>query len=352
MVVGGSATNGPLNDVYVSTDGQGKMWTQATSVPSGGGFNDAATVALYDSAAITGGSQTYSTVLVAPSDAYTTNSIFASTDLGTTWTVLAAQPWTYRSRNDMTADADNYVYATGGLADGSVYFSWNGGKAWTVLQQLSSSSVWSNTVVYTSSHDNCQFISYTANANSPNGFHKTLIVYGGGTTTANVGVITVSTPSPNCTKTSDATVVFGELLLPCEVACGYNATCPTGVSCAAVAPGSSSSAGSSAGVATSSTGSAATAARASSSSTVVVVPSSAASTATNGASSSSTGSSPASSSSTAPPAPVGMLSSSSSSSSSTGGSPPRVNAAQHATSATVITLAAVLSIALALMLAA
>ena len=134
--MGGNSAAGALAETWVSTDGKGSVWTQKTAVAASGGFLDAAAVALFDSSAIAGGSQTYSTVLVAPSDATTTSNIFASTDFGTTWTVIAAQPWTYRSRNDLTADLDNYVYASGGLADGDIYFSWNKGTSSTAAYPL------------------------------------------------------------------------------------------------------------------------------------------------------------------------------------------------------------------------
>ena len=362
LVIGGqAATGGPINDVYVSTDGLGATWTKQTIVPSGGGFLDAATTALFDGKAVTGGSQAYSTVLVAPSDAYTTNSIFASVDLGVTWTVVGPQPWGFRARNQMTADVDNYVYATGGIADGEVYFSYNGGKAWTVLTQLSSSTIWANTVIYTSSHDNCQFITNTANANSPNGYHKTLIVYGGGTTTANQGVITVATPSPNCTTSSAATVVFGELLLPCELACGYNGTCPAGASCAtALAPGSSSSGSASGASAASSSAASAVSAAITAASTAASAASSTGTVAsTTSSSTQSNVAVPSSSSSSSPNAASSASSASAlptvtaTSSSSTGsGSPGTVNAAQRATSSAVASVAAALSIALALVVAA
>ena len=253
----------------------------------------------------------------------------------------------------------------------AVHFICVTGVSWTVLQQLSSSTVWTNTVVYTSSHDNCQFISYTANANSPNGYHKTLIIYGGGTTTANVGVITVSTATPNCTTPSDATVVLGELLLPCEIACNYNGVCPAGVSCAAAAPGSSSSAGSTGAVANStSTGTSASAnTSTSTSASVSTSSSSAASTAStvstvssttsaqSAASTASTSSTGAAATSVASSASTPSATSSSTAavstvSSSSAAGPSNINAAQRSTSSTASLVVAALSIALALVIVA
>ena len=357
MIVGGqlgTSAATALNDVYVSTDGQGKVWTAATAIPNTSGFLDAAAVALFDSSSF-GGSQAHSTVLLAPSAA-TTNAIYASTDLGASWAVVSTQPWTYRQRNDLTADVEGYVYASGGADDGNVFFSWNKAVSWSVLQQLSTSTVWKNTVVYEYSHDNCQFLSYTPNALSPNGYHKTLMIYGGGTATANTGVITVSTPSSNCVSTSSPYVVFGELLLPCEIACGYNGTCPSAsVSCAtAFAPVSSSSgAGSTGAAATSTTASAVTsvsastaasAASAASSSSTGAAATSASSTAAAGASSASSVTTAASSASPTSPPPASTTSSSPVtpfvSSSSSAGSPTIGNDATRTTAASLLPLIA------------
>ena len=102
----GAATGAGMNDVWVSSDGSGAVWTQITSAGPFPPFTDAAFTAMYDGAAVNASyTQTYSTLIL-----YTGGyeDIFYSTNLGSTWTTSAA-PWSFRLHGMFVADADKYA---------------------------------------------------------------------------------------------------------------------------------------------------------------------------------------------------------------------------------------------------
>ena len=106
----GAATGGAYNDIWMSSDGAGAVWTQVTAAGPFPPFTDAAFTALYDSSAVNSSyTQQYSTLIL-----YTGGyeAIFKSTNGGSSWTTAAA-PWSLRSHAMFVADADNYVYFTG-----------------------------------------------------------------------------------------------------------------------------------------------------------------------------------------------------------------------------------------------
>ena len=226
MIMGGANTGGggTLTDCWYSSDGLGVAWTQATSVPVGP-FSASPAVALYDASA---GGQQYGTVLLAPSSS---GSVWSSTNLGASWTAIAAIPWSSRSTSVMSADTNNFVYFTGGAGgngqaqDGTVWWSWNKGVSWAALAEAQYSSVWPNAVDFLGANNNCQSIRYVPGS----GAHFQLILYGGAST-----ITSVSTSS--CT-TSANNVIYADVLFPATV------TCITGGACSSVGPPSSSSAG-------------------------------------------------------------------------------------------------------------
>ena len=235
VVVGGmySATGGssgiPVNDVWYSSDGRGATWTQSTAAAPFPGFQDAAFTALYNSAAVNSSAFTaqYPTLIL-----YTGGyeSIFYSTNLGVSWTTAAA-PWSYRLHGMFVADADNWVYFTGGADDGQLWFSWNSGVTWTNLNtaQYQNRNNFNNNngnnfvpanyyynlfnyLGVTAATGQCMAVRYTANSASPNGYHKTLVLYGG----ANV-LSVASLPSASCVLQEAVNVIYTEVMRPSEL---------------------------------------------------------------------------------------------------------------------------------------
>ena len=221
MIAGGSNNGGGANlaDIWVSQDGRGAVWTQVASLPGVGAYADCAMVALFDAAPP---STPYSTVIMAPS---TSTSVWASTNLGQSWQAVGTQPW-YPSRqnNQLTADADNYMYATGGFADGRLYFSWDKGATWTIIEQ-SASSAYTNPVEYASSTNNCQFLRYVA-ATASMASHPQLVIYGGGATIQTLNNATHG----DCTRTG-VEVVYGDVVFPTTVTGGGSGVSGTGYMC-------------------------------------------------------------------------------------------------------------------------
>ena len=116
--------------MWYSSDGQGAVWNQATAAGPFPPFTDAAFCALYDGSAA-GGSQQYSTLLLYIGAYESTQNVYSSTNLGASWTALVAAPWSYRLKSLMVADAEGYVYFTGGTDTGDVWYSWNKGLSWS-----------------------------------------------------------------------------------------------------------------------------------------------------------------------------------------------------------------------------
>ena len=132
-------------DVWMTTDGLGRNWTQqnsgtgqgSTIVHSGGVM-----VAMYDSTLVSAQFVTPNStlVLIADSAAYA-----KSYNLGRTWTAMYTAPWapsnvpyaTYtRSLPVLTVDRDNYLYYGGGdsgTPQADWWFSWDKAESWTPI---------------------------------------------------------------------------------------------------------------------------------------------------------------------------------------------------------------------------
>ena len=228
VIVGGmysatSANNGnPLNDVWSSSDGNGAQWTQSTGAGPFPQFTDAAIVALYDAVGTNA-----ATILLYVATYESTQNLWATTNLGQSWSVIAAVPWSYRQKADFVADADNYAYLTGGVSTGDVWYSWDGGRSWFNLNTpgngfgfgnnqnaINPSSIYRNLAQYIAvqgSSGNCMALRYSKNAASPKGAHKQLVLYGGANT------ISVATrPAASCVQQQAVNVVYAELLFPSE----------------------------------------------------------------------------------------------------------------------------------------
>ena len=222
----GAATGGYFNDVWCSSDGRGGSWAQISAGGPFPPFTDAAFTALYDGQAVNSSStQQYST-LVLYTGGY--EDIFFSTNLGATWTTQAA-PWSFRVHGMFVADADNYLYFTGGADDGQVWFSWNKGVSWVNVNTAGNAFGFNNPnnnnfvpsqyymnvnqyVGVTAATGSCMALRYTANPASPNGYHKQLILYGG----ANV-LSTAIRPSASCVAQEANNVLYAEVMFPSEL---------------------------------------------------------------------------------------------------------------------------------------
>ena len=131
----------------------------------------------------------------------------------------------------MCADArlcSSYVYFTGGADDGNLWYSWNKGSSWVNVNTagngygnnynnaaLRPSSIYLNLFQYigiTSGTGNCMAMRYTANSASPNGYHKTVVLYGGANT---IGV--ASRPAASCVQQEAANVLYAEVMFPSEL---------------------------------------------------------------------------------------------------------------------------------------
>ena len=234
VVVGGmysatSAYNGaPMNDVWVSSDGQGAVWRQATAAGPFPQFTDGALVALYDGQAA-GGPNPSSTLLLYVATYETTQTIYSSTNVGQSWAALSVAPWSYRQMASFVADADGFVYFAGGADQGDVWFSWNGGVSWFNLATagngirngfggnqgfVNPSSLYHNLVQFigvSGTTGNCMALRYSYNTQSPSNYHKQLILYGGATT-----IQVANRPSAACVQQTPVNVVYNELMFPSE----------------------------------------------------------------------------------------------------------------------------------------
>ena len=142
--------------------------------------------------------------------------MWQSTDSGRTWNSVSVAPWQYRQRNQFVSDADNMLWMTGGSTNGDVWMSTDKGVTWANVQQLTqpASSQYLNIARYQQSQNACFFIRYSANSQSPGGYHKQLILYGGAPSNPSMQV--AQQPAPSCVKTSYPTLLFGDVLFPQE----------------------------------------------------------------------------------------------------------------------------------------
>ena len=215
-----------MNDVWYSSDGNGAQWSVSTTAGPFSVFTDAAMVALYDAVGTNS-----ATILLYVATYESTQNLWASNNLGQQWSVLASVPWSYRQKASFVADADNYVFFTGGSSTGDVWFSWDAGRSWFNMNTagngirngfgnngafVNPAAVYgaNNLVQYIQvqgTTGNCMALRYSANSASPGGYHKQLVLYGGANT---IGV--ASRPSAACVQQQLVNVVYNEVMFPSE----------------------------------------------------------------------------------------------------------------------------------------
>ena len=239
MFAAGGASNGPaMNDVWYSTDPTGaKTWTQATAAALMLPWTDAAFCALYDSVAVSSSNTQQNGTLLIYTGAY--ELIYYSTNLGATWQVRSTAPWPVRLHSSFVADADNFVYFTGGSSSGDLYYSPDGGSTWIDLNTVPygawgsqnrngfvASNIYANLNQYIGiqgTSGNCMALRYVPNSNSPGGYHKQLVLYGGG-----FAIQVASRPAPACVQSASANVLYGELMFPSEITSTWTDTSGVG----------------------------------------------------------------------------------------------------------------------------
>ena len=211
MVGGQSAGSVDDADVWLCNDNAGLTWSRQTGTTPFSAFQNAAFTALYDG---NSGATPATLVLYSGSNAY----VWTSSNSGQTWTQASSSPapWQYRQRNQFVADADNYLYMTGGSTNGDVWMSTDKGATWAQVQQLTNSPTtpYANVARYQQSQNACFFIRYSANSQSPGNYHKQLILFGGAPSNAALQV--AQQPAPSCVKTQFPTLVFGDILFAQE----------------------------------------------------------------------------------------------------------------------------------------
>ena len=193
LVIGGYLNGGSTasNDVYLSTDGQGAVWTRVGSLPvaNAGG----SCVLMYDNAAFARGASVNSTLLVLTS----TNRIYRSLSLGSSFAstpsligpgAIVGKGYTlapFSTQTDTTgtryqtalvADYDGHLYASGarGIFDNGLYFSGDVGFTWYRLRQISTLGAGVGNYIQASTA--CLGMAYAASGSS---YVKTLTLYGG-----------------------------------------------------------------------------------------------------------------------------------------------------------------------------
>ena len=230
VVMGGGQTNpNYLNiaDFWITSDGQGQVWTKGAQTPAFGPFQDAAMVFMYDNKNVNPsmyGSQTYSTLLINTgliSPTTNADAVYKSMDGGMTFTFVSTAPWTQRLRNSFTADMENYVYMSGGQQSlGDIWVSTDFGITWALmLQTPSAPGPYQSIFTYQGSQMNCVALRYFSNSNSPGGYHKQLVMFGGPNT-----ILVAQQSAPECVVRQAVNVVYGEIMFPQEYAAGSSFT--------------------------------------------------------------------------------------------------------------------------------
>ena len=231
VLMGGTDTNSLMyNDVWLSTDGQGAVWTVVTAAASFSLFQEGAATFLYD-AASNGGIATL--VLYHPID----NKVYTSINRGATWTTAFdfGASLTIDPDQDarMVAGSDNALYLAGGdeTTDNEILFSPNfaKGSSWFTLNNSNWSPNVSNTVALDGFQYGCLAIRYQPSTTSPTGFHDQLVLFGG-----NITVEDLTWSGFQCLfdeGTQTVTSVVVEIIQPNEVYSVANSNPP-----AAIAP--------------------------------------------------------------------------------------------------------------------
>ena len=131
------------------------------------------------------------------------------------------------------------VYFTGGSTTGDLWFSPNSGVTWIDLNTVPygawgsqnrngfvASSLYNNLNQYIGiqgTAGNCMALRYIPNSNSPSGYHKQLILYGGG-----FAIQVASRPAAACVQSTTANVLYGELMFPSEITSSWTDTSGVG----------------------------------------------------------------------------------------------------------------------------
>ena len=185
VLIGGSTSVGQQNDVWMSSDGQGAVWTQVTSAANFSPFQEGAASFLFDAASNAG---IPTLVLYNPTD----NVVYTSINWGASFTSInnlgnsiGLDP--YQDAR-MVAGSDNSLYIAGGADAGinQVLYSSDKGNTWALLNNSNYSPNISNTVALTAWMYGCLAIRYIPSATSPNGYHDQLVLYSGTLTVDNL----------------------------------------------------------------------------------------------------------------------------------------------------------------------
>lgn len=131
------------------------------------------------------------------------------------------------------------VYFTGGSNTGDLWFSPDAGVTWIDLNTVPygawgsqnrngfvASSLYNNLnqfIGVQGSSGNCMALRYVANSNSPSGYHKQLILYGGG-----FAIQVASRPAAACVQSTTVNVLYGELMFPSEITAAWTDTSGVG----------------------------------------------------------------------------------------------------------------------------
>ena len=182
LIGGNNPAGSETNDVWMSSDGIGAVWTvQATALPIPTNAI-AGAVALYDSSYVNPSlySSPNSTILFFLE--YGNGEYWTSYDLGRTWTAAyiypfstAANSLTHRDWLLVVADLDNYIYTTGmeNEPDPTVWMSSTKGQTWSILQQTTHIPGYPTSLQYEWAKYNCMAALYSNDTKA-----KQLVIYG------------------------------------------------------------------------------------------------------------------------------------------------------------------------------
>ena len=161
----------PTNDIWISTDGIGAIWTFVGYTP-GNAFDDGAIAFLYNS----------NNTLVL----YNTNNnlFYTSLNYGVNWTFISVvniNGVSPGAASELTVDSANNIYIAGGVAEGGqIWFSSDKGGHWTIATQITNDPNVAVVISLTSFSYGCLGIIYsTAPAGSVNAVQTNLVFYGG-----------------------------------------------------------------------------------------------------------------------------------------------------------------------------
>ena len=171
-------TGAGLNEVWLSTDGTGAVWSQPTTNPPFAPFQSGACAFFYDSSAINSSStQSSSTLFLIDNN----GQYFTSTNLGASFSTGTFGPWLVsgQSRNFMNLLIDRvnflYVFAGQNYLDPNIYFSSNYGTTWFTLGETNGLAL-SDQAYFSYATTSCAALRpYQVNGK----FYKSISVYGG-----------------------------------------------------------------------------------------------------------------------------------------------------------------------------